>query len=467
VHLRAERGTPVRAITDGVLVAARFSRRSTRLGSNNFVLLKHTIPIPAKREGAEAKRFVFYSLYMHLDCIDTITLRDPEIPWLKELSRIDEGKAEEQGSASADRDEGEREDQEPEQAMSEEERGDLRLICDEISDDLWSEVGIHTAALKRGMVAKIAHEEDPIHVLSGQVLGRVGMFGPDDQFEWKPQVHVEVFADRGWKEAIDIGVHGRFLIELDDDVERDLFVENRDVTSLFASSWRHAERSLVPDKTLTPADIESFWIFEDEYMEEKRYLRKLVCRHVSEWSDQVDWVQSLSKADGWDGKISDFRKVLKGTSIAKDAIATVLPFTWLTKEVADHIGLDTSRWRGLVDHFHPIHFLLWLTYNSTQHVQTLSSSSKSPRQIRREAARAEKEAERCRVTYRDRREAQRKMEEGDVDAARCFEHLTNEDLGESTVAIREYEEMPEVELMNEWMSDDDQGEWDVDFIEDE
>ena len=75
----------------GRVVAAR-TGGATKLGSNNFVLLKHTVPIPAKKKGLDPKKFIFYSLYMHLDCIDTITLNDPEIPWLKELGRIDQGR---------------------------------------------------------------------------------------------------------------------------------------------------------------------------------------------------------------------------------------------------------------------------------------------------------------------------------------------------------------------------------------
>lgn len=465
IHLTAPRGTPVRAITDGVLVAAHFGRQATKLGSNNFVVLKHTIPIPAKKKGLDPKKFIFYSLYMHLDCIDTITLDDPEIPWLKDLTRIDKGKEEEEKKAEEEEEEkkpeeaDEKEDGEGDEEGEEEEEEDEEevLACDLVSSDLWLEVGVHTAALKRGMVAKIAYEEDPIYVLSGQVLGRVGMFGPED--EWRPQVHVEVFADSGWKEAIDIGVHGRFLIELDDDVGTNLFVENPDVTSLFGTPRRKGKTSLVPEKVLDQATIEDFWIEDTEYVEEKRYLRKLVTRHVSEWSDQVDWVASLSSSEDWDGKVLDFRKILKGTSIAKDAIATVLPFTWLSKDLAEHIGLDTKEWRGMLDHFHPIHFLMWLTYNSTQHVQTLSSSTRSPREVKRRAAQAEKEAERCRTAYKNRLEAQQKMDAGDKDAAKCFDHLTNEDLGESTVEISEFDEVPEVELMNEWMSSRDQGEW--------
>ncbi len=411
---------------------------------------------------------------MHLDCIDTITLNDPEIPWLKELGRIDQGredaekKEEEPKEEDPKKDEKKeaedekKDDEAAEEAQAVEEEG---IACDVVGPDLWLDVGNHTAALKRGMVAKIAYQEDPIYVLSGQVLGRVGMFGPEG--DWKPQVHVEVFADTGWKEAIDVGVHGRFLVELDDDVGQNLFVENLDVTSLFGTPGKKRTSSLVPEHTLDQATIESFWQQDTEYLEEKRYLRKVVARHVSEWSDQVDWVASLSKADDWDGKISDFRKILKGTSIAKDAIATVLPFTWLSKDVAEHIGLDTKEWRGLLDHFHPVHFLMWLTYHSTQRVQTLSSSTKSPKEVKKKAAEAEKAAEACRTSYANRLEAQQKMEAGDKKAEKCFSYLTDETRGDSTVVTAELEEVPDVEMMQEWMGGKDQGEWKRTTEEDE
>ena len=479
IHLSAPRGTPVRAMTDGVIVAARFGKNPTKLGHNNFVLLKHTVPIPAKKKGLDPKKFVFYSLYMHLDYLDVDTLNDPEVPWLKELSRIDQGREaeekkdeepteEEAGDKkkkdkkkkpeeeAKDEEKKDEEKKDGEEEAAEEEVVEEEPAGDTISKDLWLDVGVHTAALKRGMVAKIAYQDDPIYVLSGQVLGRVGMFGPEG--DWKSQVHVEVFADSGWKEAIDVGIHGKFLIELDDDVGQNLFVENPDVVTLFGTPGKKGS-SLVPEHTLDQATIESFWMQDTEYQEEKRYLRKLVTRHVSEWSDQVDWVASLSKSEDWDGKIADFRKILKGTSIAKDAIATVLPFTWLSKEVAEHIGVDVKEWRGLLDHFHPIHFLMWLTYNSTQHVQTLSSSKKTAKQIKAEKEKAEKEAEACRTKFSNRLEAQQKVDQGDKEAEKCFPYLTEETRGASTSEIEQLDELPDVEVMGDWMSGKDQGEW--------
>ena len=46
-------------------------------------------------------------------------------------------------------------------------------------------------------------------------------------------VHVEIFADKGWDDAIDMGIHRRFFIELEPDLGADLFVDNRQLLALF------------------------------------------------------------------------------------------------------------------------------------------------------------------------------------------------------------------------------------------
>src|SRR5690606_21830482 len=66
IHLTAKCGTPVRAMFDGVVVAARFSPKPTALGHNNFIVVKRTMPIPGKTKHSTPKDFIFYSVYMHL-----------------------------------------------------------------------------------------------------------------------------------------------------------------------------------------------------------------------------------------------------------------------------------------------------------------------------------------------------------------------------------------------------------------
>lgn len=451
IHLAAPKGTPVRAMTDGVVVAARFGKNPTKLGHNNFVLLRHKVPVPPKDKTAEPKQFIFYSLYMHLEPLDVLNITETTPNWVKELYRIRQGR-EQEPSAEDEPPPPPREGGEEEEAAPEEEDPDAG---DTLDEDVWLELGEHgEKVLARGFISKVAWKQNPINVLAGEAIGTVGMFGPEG--EWKSQIHVEVFADTGWKDAVDFGIHGRYLIELDDDVGSDLFVENRDILSLFGNPRRGA--SLLPSKVLDQATIESFWMLEGEYPEEKSYLRKLVVRHVSEWSDRVDWVQSLSAAEDWYGKVADFKKILKGTSIANDAISTVLPFIWLSKDVAEHIGLDVSNWRGVLDFFHPIHFLMWLTYHSTQRIQTLSSGLSSAA-AKKKAKEREKLAEECRLLYTNRADAESKAAGGDKKAAQCFDLLTDESRSDSTVVIAESAELPDVEILEEWKNGRDQGEW--------
>jgi len=392
IHLSApeDKHTAVRAMTDGVLVAARFGKQPTKLGNNNFIVIKHTVNIPAKKKGVEGKKFVFFSLYMHLEPLDVTKVTETSPNWLREMYRIDSGKTAEEEEA-LEKKPGEDDDDKtpkPDKKADPAEEEEDPLDPDAFDPRGYLDIGQHLTALKAGNIAKIAYADDPININSGEILGYVGKFGnPGD---WKRQVHVEVFADTGWKDAIDIGVHGRFLSELDDDVGEDLYVENPDILDLFGPPKKVA--GLNPKRTLDPSSIEYFWASDTEFIEEKRYLQKAVVRHVSEWSDKVDWVSALSAGESWDDKVADFKKILRGNSLGKDAISTVLPFIWLSKDMAEHMGIDVKEWRGLLDHFHPIHFLMWLTYNSAQRVQVISSgvSKKAAvKKAREEAAAAE------------------------------------------------------------------------------
>lgn len=50
-----------------------------------------------------------------------------------------------------------------------------------------------------------------------------------------------------------------------------------------------------------------------------------------------------------------------------------LPFMWLTADVAKFIGLDTgAAWDGLLYHFHPVHFVMWLTFHTNTRLRVLA-----------------------------------------------------------------------------------------------
>jgi len=443
IHLKGKRGAPVFAMMQGVLVAARFGRAPSKLGNNNFILLKHTLPfaqpaLPGAEEAPKPKDLIFYSLYMHLEGLDVSKATDDSPEWLRDLYKADAGKAEAEAEGL---------DKKPDEDDG---LGDIDDIEDTRAIDLsdpdaidpakWLEVGDHLGALRKGAVAKIIYEKAPITVKPGDVIGKIGVFGAEG--EWESQIHVEIFADPSWKDVIDMGVHGRYFTELSADVESDLFVENNEILGLFGRR-RRGGSSLAPDRVIDPSTIESFWSIAEDFQEEKRYMRRLVTRHVSEWSDMVDWVQSLSKADGWDNRTKDFNTLLKESSIGRDAITSVLPFTWLSKDVAAHIGLDVSDWRGIMDHFHPLHFLLWLMYHSVSRSQSLAMGMSKGAALKKAKA-EEVENKRC---------AQIPRPED------CDPTNTEEFVPSSLEMIDDFQMDDAGAELDSWFADRDQGEW--------
>lgn len=440
IHLNMpKKGDEVKAMFDGALVAARFGGSPTKLGNNNFILLRHAPPIPPANQGGQPKQFEFFSLYMHLQPIDFVNVTDSSPQWLKEMMRLDKGKtAEEEGEfAGKAGDEGEEggDKASPDKGGGDEfdDDGDNMIVEGAIDTKTrWLSLGLGLAALKKGYVAKIEWQDAPVLVRSGDVIGHVGLFGPN-QDEWAPTLHVEVFADpsKDWKEAVNLGIHGRYLVELDDDVGTDLFVENPEILNLFASH-RRPTASLVPQRVLGQSDIQEFFSIETEFVEEKRFLHKVVTRHISEWSDRVDWVTALSKAEDWEGKIGDFRKILRGAALGKDAITTILPWIWLTKDLAKHIGMGVEGWQGLLDHFHPIQFLIWLTFHSSQRIQSVSRGV-SPKKLKQLREKEKAEAEKNRFASRS-----------EYGASFLIEEEPDESAGE---------------VLKTWLNDWDMGEW--------
>jgi N-acetylmuramoyl-L-alanine amidase len=389
IHLHIKEHTPVRAMFDGVLVAARFGKRPTLMGHNNFMVLRHEIDIPTSNK-EKLRKLVFYSLYMHLAPMDVVSKPDPKtaLTWIRKLHE-EHGREEETTEAALKI---EREDGEDEEGLFDED-------ADEESESYdtkgYLEVGHRLAAFKREQLALVPWQEDPITIRSGDVIGHVGEFGPPD--DWDHTLHVEIFAERGWEKAIDLGTHGRYFVEIEGDLGDDLFVENRELLSIFADSSSLARKgSLVPKRVVDPDAIEDFFTStrDPETLTARRRLRMAVTRHVSEWSDQVDWVKALSAAEEWDDRTKDFKKIIADSGIFKGALLQVLPFIWLSRDVATHIGLSTETWDGVVYHFHPIHFLWWLTYRSSQRLQAISrglSLRKLKARKRKEESRRKKE----------------------------------------------------------------------------
>jgi N-acetylmuramoyl-L-alanine amidase len=72
IHLASARGTTVKAVARGHIAAARFTE-PTAVGSTNFVLLKHQLPL-------SGRDWTFFTLYYHL--APPPAAEDKTVPWL-------------------------------------------------------------------------------------------------------------------------------------------------------------------------------------------------------------------------------------------------------------------------------------------------------------------------------------------------------------------------------------------------
>lgn len=460
VHLHKRANADVKMMFDGVLVAGRFGKKPARMGHNNFLLFRHEVPIP-RRGKDKTSPLVFYSLYMHLAPVDVSADDRDAFEWVKALRRVDSGKAEEdagalEGGAGDEEDpEDPEEEGTPDPTAAEEQPkkaaeddGGGILGVEEDDDGEYEKkpyleagaVGQLVGAFSEGKIAKVPWKERPIKVSSGEVIARVGKFGPPD--DWSDLIHVEIFAAKGWDEAIDMSVHGRYFVEIEADLDGDLFCDNHAILDLFGGGGYLAQKaSLVPQRVVSPTDIEDLFTSVSDYVEEKRWLRTVISRHVSEWSDQVDWVRALSKAEGWDDQIDDFKAALKQAGIFRDALVDVLPFIWLSRDVAEHIGLPVEAWDGVVFHFHPVHFLQWLTFHASQRIQVLSKGM-TLRQIKAQLAKEEK--------LRKKGE----LKENDACVA-------------ATLEFEDIESVNTREVLQDWYGTTDQGDWKIPWDEDE
>lgn len=422
VHLHAKRGTEVHAMMDGVVVCAR-NGPSAELGSNNFVLLRHEVPFDPKDP---KKVFVFYSLYMHLLKFDpnkdkgeaefkakgdaavdfesspewvtnarrgNTGVEDPnapkdEPPVVDKAPKTDPGKKKAKVSkeqqalddAAAARKKADAEDaDEPETPDEEEPDGGLGKDYKPFLD-----VDKHLAALKRGDVSLFAIDgSDQTRVGAGKVIGRVGNFG-DEQGE-DGVLHVEVFADGRWRQVVDLlGIHSEHWFELEADTDDNLMVDSDDLLSMVlpeASSRAKSQSDdfVVSNRRIAPDDVLTFFNGDTEGAVLRTRMRRAITRHVSEWSDQVDWFKTMASGQNWEERVQSLTRLLQDDNgrwrdiLFARQIGKQLPFIWLTEDVAKHVGLDTgSQWDGLLYHFHPVHFVLWLTFHTNTRVRVLA-----------------------------------------------------------------------------------------------
>ena len=435
IHLHAPEGAEVHAMFDGVIVAARNGGQTNSLGSSNFVLIKHVQNFGSKDAPRE---FVFFSLYMHLQ------QWDPKIPLHKKIDVPEHPMAAPEWFTLADTVKTGREEQErlAEQAaleaaklkdgkkdkkkkrrrkkkkkkkkdddqqakgrdddlIEEEEEEDDDLFEGDEKTEPWLDespflkVAGGVNNLKQGHVALFEPTgRDETKVAAGTVLGKVGDFGATEGINGT--LHVEIFADASWEGVIDLlGVHGAHWTEMQADTDDNLMVNTDDMLNLVLPDWVNRQRSRKGDfafagKGVPADDITDFFAGDASgATNTKLTARMAITRHVSEWSAKVDWIRAMIGQQGWDEATKTLTEMLTDQqrnwlkTIFARQIRNNLAFVWLTDEVAEHIGLED--FDGLLYYFHPINFLLWMTFHTNTRVRVLAKgrSRKELEQLRK------------------------------------------------------------------------------------
>jgi hypothetical protein len=406
---------PVHAMFDGIVVAAHFEEKARELGHNNFVLLKHRIEIPKrnakpKEDGTlPTDELEFFTLYMHLDSVGQPTQqvatalanRYEKLTWLKRLyefeeAQKDDSNAEDLSKALREyvaRREAERDAIRRKLDEGESVDAELRALIVDLDEDVAEDIlrkeshyltaGQGTAALvKPDKVALLANKEGQgVKVLAGEWLGFTGLL-PDRNNEdsWKVGVHVEVFATEEMVQLIDLDRHAEYFRTPQRARSADLTVTTEDILMIFRDASRvkeYRDIKLWPDERIAPEEIIDFFAADSRGANDpkeayREQLRRSITYHVSEWSDQVDWVASLTAGQPWSRTVSDsdFKALVNRDGLFSDELKKFLPYMWLTSEVANAVGLAPDGWDGRLYHFHPIHWVMWVTYHATTRNRT-------------------------------------------------------------------------------------------------
>jgi N-acetyl-anhydromuramyl-L-alanine amidase AmpD len=458
IHLHAPEGAPVKAMFDGVIVAARNGKRTNRLGSTNFVLIKHVQNFGSKDAPRE---FVFFSLYMHIAEFDPgVPLhKKPNIPehpdaapeWFTLADTVKTGRdeqerlAEKAALAAAERKKKKKRgrkkrkkarpedesDEHRDDDLDDEDEDDEEFDDDEEQSEPWLDedpflkVATGVNNLKQGHVALFRDDgRDETKVAANTTIGRVGDFGNSDGS--LGTLHVEIFADSSWEGVIDLlGVHGAHWTEMQADTDDNLMVNTDDMLNLVLPDWVNRKRSRNHDYAFAGAgvpedDITDFYSGETSGATNTKFTARMaITRHVSEWSDKVDWIRAMIGQQGWDEATKSLAAMLKDergkylrTMFAKQ-IRDHLAFIWLTDEVAEHIGLQ--EFDGLLYYFHPVNFLLWMTFHTNTRVRVLAKG-----RSRKELVRLRKKEQRESVERKKNLEFSEDYDHGDEFDAEDF-----------------------------------------------
>ncbi len=331
IHLVADKGTKVRPIFSGEVVAARFVKEYRDIGSTNFVLIRHKLDVQSASDQKVVTRpFTFYSLYMHLAPMDLD--KPPEgIQWLDTVKRVYQ-------------------DKDPVKTAPKSRLPETVSRCNQFQ------------ALKLGYVAMFGEDDSTrIPVDTTQTIGLVGSFGL--QGTRRAFLHLETFADETWLDAVDPALNGDMILLGPDEPNADLVVHSPTLLGLFGKKDAFLDQldyTVLPTgKHFARAQIRRF--FTSSYdTGAKVMLRKLVVRHMSEWSTHVAWIDALRQQGDWFARM--FGPGEKHLGMYRHFLAQYMPLYWLSDDVLNHLQLKMQGESGVLYFFNPVTMMVWGTY---------------------------------------------------------------------------------------------------------
>ncbi len=294
VHLHLPEDSPVYAPADGVVKVARQAEPGKR-GSANMLLIEHELEIN------ESKRKC-WTVLSHLRKEDLSPTSAVE--WIRRLYLKSEEAVEPEGET----------DDEPR-------RSALGAL---------SKPG--RTALTNGHVALI---EEPVK--AGEIVGHTATFAGDLRGgKPVPLVDVAIIAGRPLVDRTD----PTFEI-VQEDKDEDILCNARAIWKRFTRDPEMIRGLVEGFYPLSAEEIREFFASERD----AREMRRLVPRHVTEWSDATDVSQLVSR--GLDFEWSARAK-------AKEYMNEIRPFLWWDDGVTRHAGLPGDR---MVFAHHPIYLL--------------------------------------------------------------------------------------------------------------
>ncbi len=324
VHLTAPDGTQILNMMEGTIVAIR-NVKTVDLGDPSFVLVRHS----RKEDGEDGnpKDVFWYSLYMHLEPMDTDEALKKN-PWVNDL------------------------------LLGETEvPDDFKYLSGENADESYIK-GIPQTM--DGTMPRKNHKEivsaffrgdiilTDIPCDAGTPIGTIGKFG-EKAGRLAHQVHIEVFSTENIFHTGNTEKEAWLIIEGEySDSSR---VEVKKLLRPIQEYVRYQTGK--SPKLLKSSEIGGFFAMSsNEPLSPRRDdFRKMICYHKSEWSPTMNWTKTAVESVGWQWESE--------ASFGKWLIQW-LPFQWMTKDVCTALDLG----KGMFFTYHPIYLLeqLNMTY---------------------------------------------------------------------------------------------------------